>query len=224
VGAAGHRGLAVGGELTPSAPEVEARELFRAYRGGMDVGIIVAVVVVVVLLALLGFYLWSTYQSLVALKGRVDEGWADLQTQIRQRAALVPNIVDTVGKYATHERGVFQAIERARTETVEAKEPAIASQAESHMQQAIRGVFSTAESFPQLQVSPAFLDLQSSLVDSEDKIQASRRFYNGGVREFNRRIETFPNNLFAKRLGFTRRDFFEAGESAAIAQPPRVQF
>jgi LemA protein len=190
----------------------------------VDVGVIVAVAVVVVLLALLGLYLWSTYQSLVALKGRVDEGWADLQAEIHGRAALVPNIVDTVTKYATHERGVFDSIERARAETVEAKEPAVASQAESHMQQALRGVFSTAESFPQLQVSPAFLDLQSALVESEDRIQASRRFYNGGVREYNARIQTFPNSMFAKRLGFTRRDFFEAGESAAIAQPPRVQF
>jgi LemA protein len=190
----------------------------------MDFGVIVAIVVVVVLLALLGLYLWSTYHSLVALKGRVDEGWADLQAQVRSRAALVPSIVATVDKYATHERGVFTAIERARTETIEAAEPAVASKAESHMQQALRGVFSTAESFPQLQVSPAFLDLQSALVESEDKIQASRRFYNGGVREYNARIQTFPNRMFAKRLGFTRRDFFEAGESAAIAQPPRVQF
>lgn len=190
----------------------------------MDVWVVVTVVVVVVLLALLGFYLWSTYQSLVGLKGRVDEGWADLQTQIRHRAALVPNIVDTVHRYATHERGVFDAIERARAETVEAKDATTASQAESHMQQAIRGVFSTAESFPQLQASPAFLDLQSALVDSEDKIQASRRFYNGGVRELNTRIQTFPNTLFAKRLGLKHRDYFEAGESAAIAQPPKVQF
>jgi len=136
----------------------------------------------------------------------------------------VPNIVDTATKYASHERGVFDSIERARVETVEAKEPAVASQAESHMQQALRGVFSTAESFPQLQVSPAFLDLQSALVESEDRIQASRRFYNGGVREYNARIQTFPNSMFAKRLGFTHRDFFEAGDSAAIAQPPRVQF
>src|SRR5919202_5015882 len=174
----------------------------------MDIGVIVAIVVVVVLLAALGLYLWSSYHSLVALKGRVDEGWNDLHTEIGQRAALVPNIVDTVRHYATHEHGVFDAIERARAETVRAEDPATASQAESHMQQAIRGVFSTAESFPKLQVSPAFLDLQSALVDSEDRIQASRRFYNSGVREVNNRIQTFPNNLFAKRLGLTRRDFF----------------
>jgi LemA protein len=190
----------------------------------MDVGVVVAIVVIVVVLAALGFYLWSSYSSLVALKARVDEGWNDLQKEIGQRAALVPNIVDTVQRYATHERGVFDAIERARAETVEAKDAATASQAESRMQQAIRGVFSTAESFPQLQASPAFLDLQSALVDSEDRIQASRRFYNGGVRELNTRIQTFPNTLFAKRLGLQHRDYFEAGESAAIAQPPRVQF
>lgn len=190
----------------------------------MDVGLLLAIVAVVVLLALLGLYLWSAHHSLVALKGRVDEGWADLRTEIQHRAALVPNIADTVHRYATHERGVFDAMERARAETVEAADAGTASRAESHMQQALRGVFSTAESFPQLQASPAFLDLQSALVDSEDRIQASRRFYNGGVREFNTKIQTFPNNLFAKRLGFTRRDFFEAGESAKIAQPPRVQF
>ena len=190
----------------------------------MDVGVLLTIVAVVVVLALLGLYLWSTYHSLVALKRRVDEGWADLHAEIERRAALVPNIVHTVHRYATHEPAMFAAIERASTETVEARAPGPASQAETHMQQALRGVFSTASSFPQLQVSPAFLDLQSALVDSEDKIQASRRFYNGGVREFNTKIQTFPNNLLAKRLGFGRRDFFEAGESAAIAQPPRVQF
>jgi LemA protein len=190
----------------------------------MDVGVIVAVVVIVVVLVALGLYLWSTYSSLVALKGRVDEGWKDLRTEIAQRAALVPNIVDTVHRYATHEKGVFDAIERARAETVQAQDAGAASQAETHMQQAIRGVFSTAESFPRLQSSPAFLDLQSALVESEDRIQASRRFYNGGVREFNAKIQTFPYRMFAKRLGFSRRDFFEVSDSASVAEPPRVQF
>ena len=98
------------------------------------------------------------------------------------------------------------------------------SVAEGHMQTALKSIFAVAEAYPQLQASQNFLRLQADLVDTEDKIQASRRFYNGGVREFNTKIKVFPNNLFARRLGFTEREFFEVDNLAAIAEPPRVQF
>src|SRR5690606_38171726 len=119
--------------------------------------------------------------------------------------------------------GVFESVTRARAETLNAQGPAEASVAENHMQAALKSIFAVAEAYPQLQASQNFLQLQAELVDTEDKIQAARRFYNGGVRELNTKIKVFPNNMFARSLGFSARDFFEVAEPAAIAEPPRVQ-
>ena len=125
---------------------------------------------------------------------------------------------------AAHEKAVFENVTRARAETLTAGSPAEAGVAEGHMQQALKSLFAVAEAYPQLQASQNFLQLQQSIVDTEDKIQASRRFYNGGVRELNTKIKVFPNNLFARNLGFHEREFFEVAGGAAIAEPPRIQF
>ena len=186
--------------------------------------ILIPVVIVVALILIVGIYLWATYNSLVTLGVRVDEAWSDITVQLKRRADLIPNLIESVKGYASHERGVFEDVTRARSETLGASTPAQASEAENHMQSALKSIFAVAEAYPQLQASQNFLQLQSELVDTEDKIQASRRFYNGGVRELNTKIKIFPNNLFAKSLGFTERDFFEVTEPAAIAEPPRVQF
>ena len=188
------------------------------------IGILVAVGVIVLLAVVIGIYLWATYNSLVTLKLRVDEAWSDITVQLKRRADLIPNIIEAVKGYASHEAGVFQNVTQARAETIGAGTPAEASAAEGHMQTALKSIFAVAEAYPQLQASQNFLQLQSELVDTEDKIQAARRFYNGGVREFNTKNRVFPNSLFAKRLGFTERDFFEVSEPSAIAAPPRVQF
>ena len=180
--------------------------------------------VIVLLVVIVGIYLWSTYNSLVTLNVRVDEAWSDITVQLKRRADLIPNIIEAVKGYATHEKGVFEAVTKARAETLSAQGPADASVAENHMQQALKSVFAVAEAYPQLQASQNFLQLQGELVDTEDKIQAARRFYNGGVRELNTKIKTFPNTLFVRNLGFTEREFFEVADSAAIAEPPRVQF
>jgi len=180
--------------------------------------------VIVLLVVIVGIYLWSTYNSLVTLNVRVDEAWSDITVQLKRRADLIPNIIEAVKGYATHEKGVFEAVTKARAETLSAQGPADASVAENHMQQALKSVFAVAEAYPQLQASQNFLQLQGELVDTEDKIQAARRFYNGGVRELNTKIKTFPNTLFVRGLGFTEREFFEVADSAAIAEPPRVQF
>ena len=116
------------------------------------------------------------------------------------------------------------SISKARAETVSAQTPAEASVAEDHFQAALKSIFAVAEAYPQLQANQNFLQLQAELVDTEDKIQASRRFYNGGVRELNTKIKIFPNTLFVRGLGFKEREFFEVDEPAAIAEPPRVQF
>ncbi|TFD28331.1 LemA family protein [Cryobacterium cryoconiti] len=185
---------------------------------------LIPVLIVVALVLIIGIYLWSTYNSLVTLKVRVDEAWSDITVQMKRRADLIPNLIETVKGYAAHERAVFENVTKARAESLNAQGPADAAAAENHMQTALRSIFAVAEAYPQLQASQNYLQLQGELVDTEDKIQASRRFYNGGVRELNTKIQVFPNNLIARNLGFTQRDFFEVSDSAAIAEPPRVQF
>jgi Uncharacterized conserved protein len=185
---------------------------------------LIPVIIVVVIVAIIGIYFWATYNSLVTLNVRVDEAWSDITVQLKRRADLIPNLIETVKGYAAHEKTVFEDVTKARAETLSAQGPAEASAAENHIQAALKSIFAVAEAYPQLQASQNFLRLQSDLVDTEDKIQASRRFYNGGVRELNTKIKVFPNNLFAKRLGFGAREFFEVADVAAIAEPPRVQF
>ncbi|GAA2186847.1 LemA family protein [Leucobacter alluvii] len=189
----------------------------------MSGGLIATLVVVGVLVLLIG-YVWVTYNSLVTLRVRVDEAWSDITVQLKRRADLIPTIVDTVKGYAAHEKSVFEDVTRARAETISAEGPAEASAAENHMQQALKSIFAVAEAYPQLQASQNFLQLQSELVDTENKIQASRRFYNGGVREYNTKIQVFPNTLFARPMGFTERVFFEVEDIASISEPPRIQF
>ena len=185
---------------------------------------LIPVIIVLALAAIIGIYLWATYNSLVTLNVRVDEAWSDITVQLKRRADLIPNLIEAVKGYAAHEKAVFENVTRARAETLQAQGPAEASVAENHMQQALKSIFAVAEAYPQLQASQNFLQLQAELVDTEDKIQASRRFYNGGVRELNTKIKVFPNTLFVRSLGFHERQFFEVTESAAIAEPPRVQF
>jgi LemA protein len=187
-------------------------------------GILITVGIIVLIVIIIVIYLVSTYNGLVKLNVRVDEAWSDITVQLKRRADLIPNLVDTVKGYATHESGVFEAVTAARAATINAQTPGQASVAENQMQGALKSLFAVSEAYPQLQASQNFLQLQGELVDTEDKIQASRRFYNGGVRELNTKIKTFPNNIFAKRLGFTAREFFEVADAAAIAEPPRVQF
>jgi LemA protein len=185
---------------------------------------LIPVLIVVALVAIAGIYLWATYNSLVTLKVRVDEAWSDITVQLKRRADLIPNLIETVKGYAAHEKSVFENVTKARAETLSAQGPVDAAAAENHMQSALRSIFAVAEAYPQLQASQNYLQLQGELVDTEDKIQASRRFYNGGVRELNTKMQTFPNHTFARQLGFSQREFFEVTDSAAIAEPPRVQF
>ncbi|MEN9740402.1 MAG: hypothetical protein RLZ72_668 [Actinomycetota bacterium] len=173
---------------------------------------------------LVGFYVWSTYNGLVTLNVRVDEAWSDITVQLKRRADLIPNLIETVKGYAKHEKEVFENVTAARAATSNASTPAEAAAAEGMMQSALKSIFAVAEAYPELQASQNFQQLQAELVDTENKIQASRRFYNGGVREFNTKILVFPNNVWARQLGFSKRDFFEVDNPDAIAEPPKVQF
>jgi LemA protein len=186
--------------------------------------LLIVILVIVALVVIIGIYLWATYNGLVRLNVRVDEAWSDITVQMKRRADLIPNLIEAVKGYAAHEKQVFENVTAARAATVNAKSPAEAGKAENMMQSALKSIFAVAEAYPQLQANQNFLQLQGELVDTEDKIQASRRFYNGGVRELNTKIKVFPNTLFVRGLGFTEREFFEVDEPAAIAEPPRVQF
>ena len=177
--------------------------------------------------AVVGIYLWITYNALVALKIRVDEAWSDITVQLKRRADLIPNLIETVKGYAAHEKEVFENVTKARAATVspEALEhPQQAAQAEGMLQGALKSLFAVSEAYPQLVASTNFLELQRELTDTEDKIMASRRFFNGGVRELNTKIQQFPNNVFANSLGFSEREFFEVDNLAAISEPPKAQF
>ena len=178
---------------------------------------------VVVVLAL---FLWATYNSLVTLKNRVDEAWSDITVQLKRRLDLIPNLVNTVQGYAAHEKGVFEAVTAARANALNAQGVKETAAAENQFEGALKSLFAVAEAYPDLKASQNFIELQNELVDTEDKIQASRRFYNGGVRDLNIKIELFPNNLFAGLLGFKKREFFELDEAeqATAEKPVEVKF
>ncbi len=183
--------------------------------------------ILLAVVAIVGIYLWVTYNSLVTLKVRVDEAWSDITIQLKRRADLIPNLIETVRGYATHEKEVFENVTRARAATVSPEalaHPAMAAEAEDMLQGALKSLFAVSEAYPQLVASQNFLELQRELTDTEDKIMASRRFFNGGVRELNTKIQQFPNNVFAKNLGFAEREFFEVENPAAIQEPPQVKF
>ena len=187
----------------------------------------IALWVLIGIIVIVGIYLWSTYNGLVTLNVRVDEAWSDITVQLKRRADLIPNLIETVKGYAAHEASVFDNVTKARAATVSPQvlaHPAAAAKAEGDFAGAMKSLFAVAEAYPQLQANQNFLSLQSELSDTEDKIMSARRFYNGGVREFNTKVQTFPNNVFAKNLGFAKREFFEVADAAAIQDAPQVKF
>ncbi len=184
---------------------------------------------IVIVLVILGLLLVAgvvMYNGLVRTNVRVDEAWSDITVQLKRRADLIPNLVNTVKGYAAHEKQVFEDVTAARAKTLSAQGPADAGKAENQFQAALKSLFAVAEAYPDLKASDNFKELQAELVDTEDKIQASRRFYNGSARDLNTKIKVFPTSIFAGMLGFKTREFFEVGENeqAAIAQPTDVKF
>lgn len=184
----------------------------------------IALWIIIGLAVVLGIFLWVTYNSLVTLKVRVDEAWSDITIQLKRRLDLIPNLVNTVKGYAQHESGVFERVTEARANALSAEGVKETAEAENQFSGALKSLFAVAEAYPDLKASQNFQDLQAELVDTEDKIQAARRFYNGGVRDLNTKIQVFPNNIFAGMLGFTEREFFEIEDRATAEQPVEVKF
>ncbi|HXL86269.1 MAG TPA: LemA family protein [Gemmatimonadaceae bacterium] len=177
-------------------------------------------VVVIVLVALYVFI----YNRLVSLRVRSQNAWSDIDVQLKRRADLVPNLVETVKGYAAHERGTLDAVTKARTNAVAAQSasPAARAQAEGELTNALRGLTVAMEAYPQLRASGGFRDLQAQLATIEDAIQNSRRYYNAVVRDLNTAISTLPSNLIAGPMGYHELEFFEA--SAGERELPKVSF
>ena len=179
--------------------------------------------VVLGVLALLVVVAISLYNSLVGLRVRADAAWSDIDTQLKRRHDLVPNLVETVKGYAAHERGVFQQVTEARSRAMAAATPAQAAQAEGLLTQALGRLFAVAEAYPELKANQNFLSLQQTLAETENAIAGSRQSYNQVVRDLNTRIETVPTNIIAGMFNFRPRDFFEIQEAAERAVP-QVRF
>lgn len=152
------------------------------------------------------------YNSLIVLRNKVDEGWSDIDTQLKRRYDLIPNMVETVKGYAKHEKGTFEAVTNARSAAMQAGTPDEKAKAENMLSSTLKSLFAVAENYPELKANTNFMELQKTLKEIEEHIQMSRRYYNGTVRDFNTKLQVFPNNIFASFLGFKKRDFFEIDE------------
>ena len=185
-----------------------------------------ALYIVLGVVGVLVVFLIALYNGLVKTKIRVDEAWSDITVQLKRRIDLIPNLIETVKGYAKHEKEVFTKVTEARTAMMNAQGPAESAQAENMLEGALKSIFAVAEAYPDLKANQNFLDLQAELVDTEDKIQAARRFYNSAVRDLNIKIKSFPAILFAAMLGFKEREFFELddAEQAQAEKPVEVKF
>ena len=187
---------------------------------------IILIVIVVVILIIIGAFA-GIYNSLVRLDERVNEAWSDITVQLKYRADLIPNVVETVKGYAKHEKETFQMVAEARSASMGVKTVKQAAEAEKEMQSALGRLFAIAEAYPELKANENFVKLQDQLQDVEDKIQAARRFYNAGAKELNTKIKTFPTNIINNIIGhFKKREYFEVTESekAKIQEAPEVKF
>ena len=179
----------------------------------------VALIVVIVVIVIAVIYAVATFNSLIRLQTRADEGFSDIDVQLKRRHDLIPNLVETVKGYASHERQVLENVTAARNSAVAATGPESQARAENQLTGALRQLFAVAENYPDLKASQNFLELQNEITDTEDKIQAARRFYNMTVRDLNIKVETFPSRVIASMRGIGKRQFFELDEPADRAVP-----
>jgi LemA protein len=179
-------------------------------------------IILLVIIAVVAVVLISMYNGLVQLRVRADSAWSDIDVQLKRRHDLIPNLVETVKGYATHEKGTFENIAKFRSQAMQATSPADKAVAENQLSGALRGLLAVAEAYPQLKASEEFTQLQSALSMTEDSLQNARRYYNAVVRDFNTKIQSFPTNLLAGMFGFAQRQFFETTD--ADREPVQVKF
>lgn len=178
--------------------------------------------IIIAILALAGIFLFWLYNTLVRSKTRVEEAWSHIDVQLKRRADLIPNLVETVKGYAKHEKGVFENVTKARSAILKAKTVKEAEKADNMLTGALKTLFAVAENYPTLRASENFSELQEQLSDTENKIAYARQFYNGNVRDYNILIKSFPNVLLASALGFRPSEFFQA--EAGERGKPEVKF
>jgi len=181
-------------------------------------------IIVIVVGAVLLFVI-AAYNSLISLKTRTEEAWSDITVQLKRRYDLIPNLVSTVKGYAKHEKGVFEEVTKARTEAMNAKGMGSKAETEKSLSDALKSVFAVAENYPNLKANENFLQLQGELSETENKVEASRRFYNANVRDYNIKIRSFPTNVIANMFSFKGKSLFDVGESekAEVEKAPKVE-
>ncbi len=179
--------------------------------------LVVLGILVVIVVLLIGMY-----NSLVQLRVRADNAWSDIDVQLKRRHDLIPNLVETVKGYATHEKGTFENIAKFRSQAMQATTPEGKAEAENQLSGALKSLFAVAENYPELKASEQFTQLQGSLNQTEDAIQNSRRYYNAVIRDLNAKIQSFPTNILAGMFGFQQKQFFEA--NATDREPVAVKF
>jgi len=182
-------------------------------------------IIQIILLVAAAIVAWIifTYNGLITLKNRTKEAWSDIEVQLKRRYDLIPNLIETVKGYAAHEKQLFEKVTEARARAMGAQTIEEKGKAENVLAGTLKSLFAVSENYPQLRASENFLELQRELTDTEDKIQASRRFYNGNARDFNIKIESFPANIIAATFKFKKVEFFETG-TAAEKEPVKAQF
>ena len=179
--------------------------------------------IILIIAAVVVLWIVTIFNRLITLKNRTKEAWSDIDVQLKRRYDLIPNLVETVKGYAAHEKEVFQKVTEARTRAMGAQTVKEKGEAENFLSSTLKTLFAVAENYPQLRAAENFLELQRELTDTEDKIQAARRFYNGNARDLNIVIESFPSNIIAGIFTFKQAEFFEL-EDAAAKEPVRVGF
>jgi LemA protein len=184
----------------------------KLFHGVNQIIIMEIIYIILAIVAIVVLYVIALYNGLIKLKNRVKEAWSDIDVQLKRRYNLIPNLVETVKGYATHEKELFENVTKARTAAMGATGVKDKAQTENMLSGALKSLFAVSENYPDLKASENFVELQRELRDTEDKIQAARRFYNTNARDMNIKIESFPANLIAKPLGFKMADFFEIEE------------
>ena len=180
--------------------------------------------ILIIIAGIIVIWLVAAYNGFVSLRNRAQEAWADIEVQLKRRYDLIPNLVSTVKGYATHESTAFEKVTQARAAAMGAKTAGEHGKTEAVLGQAITGLFGIAEAYPDLKANTNFLELQRELSDTENKIQASRRFYNTQVRDLNIKTESFPSNIIANMFKFSKMDFFDIPDNDAAQNPVEVKF
>lgn len=185
----------------------------------------ITIYILIAVLALILFWFIASYNGFIKLINRAKEAWADIDVQLKRRYDLIPNLVNTVKGYATHESATFENVTQARAAAIGAQNIHDKGEAENMLTGALKSLFAVAEAYPDLKANTNFLELQRELSDTENKIQAARRFYNGNVRDLHTKVESVPSNIVAGLFNFSKMEFFElSADEAAVRQPVEVKF